>query len=328
MRRILHLYAQKPFLLDLTIALVLLPLFCHFVVALHSKRTIAELVFMKAYWIPMAISYGCGLVVMAYIRWHNSVLDQRYGIDDNWDLRASRQFKWNILPSVAFVTLVIAAYFAFYNESIFRRGYLRRDVFLVWMGVILLVLIYYVQNKHRYLWKKQREQKEYDRLMAEEAAQSASAATPEMEPAEAKTMIWVLHPKNRRDAIHMPLHAIALIDRHNGTTTVSTWDGQRFEWPMPSLKMKAFVLAHGFTWFGQHYALLHATIETSEGVGQQGRRLLLKPDIVINKEKQVFRARRDGQLRTYLLFHKNIAKEVGDWVDAQNKKGRPGLERP
>jgi len=328
MKRILNRYAQKPVLLDLSIALVLLPLFCHFIVALHSKRTIDELIFMKAYWIPMAISYCCGLVVMGYIRWRNLVLNKRYGIDDDWDQRASHQFKWNILPPVGFVTLVIAAYFAYYDESIFRRGYLRRDVFLVWMGITTLVLIYYVQNKHRYFWKKQREQEEYDRLMAEDTLWAASLPLMEVEPAEAKPAIWILNPRNRKEAIHMPIDAIALIDRHNGVTTVSTWDGQRFEWPMPALKMKMFALEHGFTWFGQHYGLLHATIETSEGLGQQGRRLLLKRGIVINKEKQVFKAQRDGELRTYLLFHKNIAKEVGDWFDARNEKGRPNSERP
>lgn len=315
-------------MLDLSIAFALLPLFCHFIVALHSKRTFSELIYMNGYRIPMAISYACGLVVMGYIRWNNFVIGKRYGIDDNWNQRASHQLKWNIVPPVAFVIIVIAAYFACYDENILRRGYLRKDIFWVLISIILLVLIYYVQNKHEYFWKKQLEQEEYDQLMAEEAAQTASAAVMAAAPVEAKPEIWVLHPKNRKEAIRMPIDAIAVIDRHNGITTVSTWDGQRFEWPMPSLEMKAVALNHGFAWFGQHYALLHDAVEASEGVGQQGRRLLLKQRIVVNNEKQVLRARLDGKWRLYLIFHKNIAKDVGDWFDARNKQGRPDSERP
>src|SRR5690606_12377141 len=121
MRKLLTFYVKWPMLLDLSIALILLPIFCHLIVSLHSKRTIDELFFMRAYWIPMVISYVCGIIVMVYIRWNNFKLIRRYGIDDNWERRAADQLRWNILPPVIFVILVIAAYFAFYGENILSR---------------------------------------------------------------------------------------------------------------------------------------------------------------------------------------------------------------
>ena len=314
MKRLLNLYAQKPFLLDLTVVLLLLPLFCHFIVALHSRRTFFELIVMRGYLIPMAVSYGCGLVAIGYIRWVNEVLGKRYGVDDDWEQRALLQLKWNIIPPVAFIVGVITIYFAYYGENIFSRGYLRRDIFWVFAGVILLVLIYHGQHKQRYRWKRRQEREEYERLMAEEV-EYEQAMLVKVELPEVKPTIWVLDPMSRKDAVGMPIDAIAVVDRHNDVTTVSTWDGQRFEWPMPALKMKAFLQTHGFTWFGQHYALTHAAVETSEGVGQKGRRLLLRKGIVVNNEKQVLTAKLDGLERTYLVFHKNIAKAVGDWFE-------------
>lgn len=328
MNRLLNLYARKPYLLDLSIALVMLPAFCHFMVTLHSKRTFCELFFMKAYWIPMVLSYVCGLAVMAYIRLNNYLFDRRYGTDGDWNQRAAYQLKWNILPPLVFVILVVAIYFDYYNVSIFQRGYLRKDIFLVCMGITLLVLLYYVHNKHQYFWKKQEEKNSYEQLVAESMARMASDVLPECEPPDAKTTIWVLNPENREEAIKIPLDAIAVIERHYGKTRVSTWDGQLLEWPMPGTQMRLFTKANGFTWFGQHYGLLHASVEKSEGIGQQGRRLLLREGIVVAKEKQVLNALLDGQWRTYLVFHKNIAKEVGNWFNNRDEQGRPESERP
>src|SRR5690606_34806422 len=119
-----------------------------------------------------------------------------------------------------------------------------------------------------------------------------------------------------------------IIDRHNGKTQVNTWDGQLFEWPMPAREMKAFAETQGFTWLGQHYGLHPESVDDSEGVGDKGRLLLLKQGIVVTPEKQVLERHLNGQLRTYLVFHKNIAKEVGEWFDNRHEKGRPDAERP
>ncbi|WP_257667266.1 hypothetical protein [Parapedobacter tibetensis] len=329
MKKLLTYYARKPYLLDLIIALILLPLFCHLVVALYSRRTIGELIVMRGYQIPMVISYLCGLLVMAYLRTSNYMLNKRYGIDDGWEYRLIHQLRWNILPPLAFVLLVITAYFALFGQNILDRGYFRREVFLVLLGIVLLVLLYYVQNKHRYLWNKQREQEEYDQLAAGNPPPMAAMDDIAMgEPVEAKPSIWVVQPERRRVAILMPIDAAAIIDRHNGKTTVSTWDGQLYEWPMPSTQMKALVETHGFTWLGQHYALLHNSVDNLEGIGDKGCKLRLKLGIVVGKEKQVWMNHEDGQERTYLLFHRNISSGVRSWYEETCEKGRPVSERP
>ncbi|WP_090606203.1 hypothetical protein [Parapedobacter koreensis] len=56
-------------------------------------------------------------------------------------------------------------------------------------------------------------------------------------------------------------------------------------------------------------------MEDCEGVGSKGVRLLLKQGIVVADEKQVLRVSSNGQPCTYLVFHKNIAKEVREWFD-------------
>jgi Cobalamin biosynthesis protein CobT (nicotinate-mononucleotide:5, 6-dimethylbenzimidazole phosphoribosyltransferase) len=356
MKNLLRLYVKKRYLLDLTIAFIFLPLFCHLIVSLHSRRTITELLVMKAYWIPMGISYACGLAVMAYIRWNNRLLEKNYGVDAGWEQRAAHQLRWNVIPPLLFVVLIMAGYFAYFGTSIFARGYLRADLFIVLGGIFLLVMLYYVQNEQRYLWLKQQEQEEFDRLTTDSAAAAATdEGIPDEEGEEggeggdsgdrenggdgdrggredgegdlegegspsggdrpAEVTIRVVSPGDRRKAHSLPLSAVAVIDRHGGKTRVSTWDRQLYEWPMPAMEMKALTEAHGFTWLGQHYALRPGSAEDCEGVGSKGIRLLLRQGITVAREKQVLRMRREGEPRTYLLFHKNIARDVREWFD-------------
>ncbi|MEC3880088.1 hypothetical protein [Parapedobacter sp. 10938] len=321
MKRLLALFTIRPYLLDLLIALIFLPIFCHLVVALRSKRGIDELVFMRGYLIPMAISYCCGLAVMAYIRWNNHQLNKRYGIDDGWELRAVHQLQWNILPPILFVIVVIAIYFASYGENLVDRGYLEREFFWVLMGIVLLVLLYYVQNKHLYFWKRQAEEDEYQRLGGRGARQETRAEAPMANPADTKETISVTTRDSAGEAIDLPIAEVAVIDRHNGETRVSTWDGGLFMWSIPALKMKAFAESKGFKWLGQHYGLCADSVVDSEGVGEKGRKLLLKSGIAVVPEKQVMTGMVNEERRTFLLFHKNIAKEVGQWFDQRHEKG-------
>ena len=322
MKRLIKLYVRKPFLLDLTIALFLIPLFCHFIVALHTQKTLTELIAMRGYRIAMAMSYCCGLVAMLYIRCVNRWLDKRYGIDDHWEQRALMQLKWNVLPPLIFIVAIVSVYFAYHGESIFSRGYLRRDIFWVGAAVVMLVMTYYLQSEHRYFLKKQQELYEYNRLNSQTAVHELPSAE---NPAATPAIIKVVLPERRREGLCISLDDVAVVDRHNNRTTVSTWDGRRFEWPMPSRQMKELVTQHGFTWLGQHYALVHAAVEANEGVGEKGRRLLLKCGIEVNDAKQVFRQKRNGQERTFIIFHKNIAREVGEWYEngVMNKKRPP-----
>ena len=328
MKRLINLYARKPILLDLTIALFFIPLFCHFIVALHSRHPFTNLITMRGYHLAMAMSYCCGLVAMLYIRCVNHYLDKHYGIDDHWAQRATMQLKWNILPPLLFIVVIVSGYFAYHGESVFSRGYLRRDIFWVGAAVVMLAMTYYLQSKHRYFLKKQLELDEYNRLNSQTAAhEPPSAETAATAPATIKVVL----PGRRREGLRIPLGDVAVIDRHNDRTTVSTWDGQRFEWPMPALKMKAFTTEHGFTWLGQHYALVRAAVEANEGLGEMGRRLLLKAGIEVNDAKQVFRQKVDGHERTFLIFHKNIARAVREWYESggiNNEKAAPPWGRP
>lgn len=314
MKRLLLLSVNRPFTLDLFIALVLLPVFCHLVVTAYDNRGLGALLSIPGYRKAMAFSYLCGLAVMAYTRFSNHRLNTNYGIDDDWSQRATDQLRWNVLPPLLFVVLAITAYYSYFGLNIIKRGYFSREVFFVLGGIGLLVLLYYTQNKHRYFWSKQQEREEHDRLATEREAAEGAAA-----------FIQVVKPVRPRQAIRLPLADVAVIDRHGGETYVSTWDGGLYKWPMPSEAMKAFSKVHGFTWFGQHYGLRRDSVSDYVGIGEQGGKVLLYSGINVLATKHVQRVPVEDREGTYLLFHKNIAREVREWCE---QEGRPDMERP
>src|SRR5690606_21352653 len=125
-KHLIILTVKRPYILDLFIALIALPIFCHLVVTTYESRPDSQLFALSSYRLAMCISYLCGLVVMAYIRISNHFLNKNYGIDDDWDYRAVHQVKWNILPPLLFVVAAIAGYYAYFDQNIIKRGYFSR----------------------------------------------------------------------------------------------------------------------------------------------------------------------------------------------------------
>lgn len=298
MKRLLHIFQKKPFVLDLMV-IALLPLFSHYLVTLQRREDFAELRQMKPYWIALLFSMTCGLIVIAYIRLSNRKLNKDYGIADSVEIRIVKQLKWNLLLPALFVIILVAIYYYVLGTDIVIREYFSRELVIVLLAIFFLNVLYGGLDVLVYL-ADSREEEAYFRYALVDPVAAGSVMLD----------VKSLHINARK---RIPIDEVALLERRNRRTYVYPFTGEVYELPMPTGQLAKMLLTNGLTWLNQWYCLRRDSVDKLVGKGDKGCALRLSKGIVLLPSAQVWQQEDEGEVRTYLNIHKNKAKDVRLW---------------